>query len=151
VEDRRAQEIARKRAQAAQLRVQSDEALAKGDAAGCARLGDLAAIAEQAADILEAGEGAPPLQNTKQSRKMVGMTSAQRRERAGAIGMAQAEPGDAFQAAVQASKWKSANRYARERLKVSPAMLSRYRAGDYTVPEHVAKMVAADLGLKLGK
>lgn len=76
--DRRAQQIARLRSRAVELQAESDEALARGDAQGCARLADLAAIAEQAADLLEAGEGGTSLQKRHQSGTTEGMVSAAR-------------------------------------------------------------------------
>lgn len=89
MQDRRAQEIARIRAQAAQLRADSDAALARGDAAGCARSADLAAIAEMAADMLESGE--VPLRARSKMGTVGTMEAAQVRSKGASVSAAKTD------------------------------------------------------------
>lgn len=149
--DRRAREIERLEADAARLRAESSAARQRGDAPAAVQALNEALIVEEMAQLLRGGEAWPAkgLPSAPKTVKQTGMTSAQLRDRAGTIGAAK-KPRDKFQQALKASKWRSANRYARERLKISPGMLSRYRKGDFDVPDEVAAKILADFGLSIG-
>lgn len=92
------------------------------------------------------------LQNTKHARKVSGMTAEQKADRAGAIARARTRgTRDPLQKAIQRSDWRTHNRYARERLGISPAMLTRYKAGDYPVPARIRDLIRLDFALSIGK
>lgn len=96
----------------------------------------------------------PGLQNAKQRGRVGGkMTAAQKADRALAISEARTrgQDEDSLQAKIQASEWKTHNRYARERLGISPGMLTRYKAGDYPVPRNIQDLIRLDFGIRIGK
>jgi hypothetical protein len=90
------------------------------------------------------------LPNAKQSGKVGGMNSVQAADRAQAISKAKAGK-DPFLRAVSKSKWRSMNRYARQRLKKSPGMLTAYRQGTYPVPDDIQSKIFEDFGLRIGR
>lgn len=107
-------------------------------------------LAAEAVLLREEAEAASVLPNTKRRAKVTGMTDAQKADRAGAIAKARTRgTRDRLQRAIQASEWKTHNRYARERLSISPGMLTGYKNGTYPVPSGIADLVRLDFKLTL--
>lgn len=107
-------------------------------------------LVEMTSDLLRATTRRRALQNAKQSGKVGGMTSVQAADRAQAISKAKAGK-DEFLKAVSKSKWRSMNRYARQRLKKSPGMLTAYRQGTYPVPQDIQAKIFEDFGMRIGR
>lgn len=74
------------------------------------------------------------------------MTHGQIVKRGYAIALAKAQ-GSPLLLAIAGSKWKTAKRYATERLQVKPASLTQWHKGRAPVPGRVADLVAKDFGL----
>jgi hypothetical protein len=108
----------------------------------------LANVYEHAAAEMERIAGATGLPSPKRLGTLKGMTPGQIDKRARAIAGAHADKSkDPFLKALKKTEWRSMNRYARERLGISPAALTLYRQGKHPVPPAVAKQVKEDLGL----
>jgi hypothetical protein len=100
-----------------------------------------------AADIRAALQG---LQAIDPSGNLQQMTGAQLERRGKAIAKGHAaKSGDPLWKAITASKWGSQERYARDRLGVSPGSLSAYRSGATPCPRSVAQRIEKDLGVGL--
>jgi hypothetical protein len=74
------------------------------------------------------------------------LTPAQLARRGRAIARSRAGD-DKLLLAINGSKWGSQERYARERLGISPPSLQAYRDGKRPCPKAVADLVMADFGL----
>jgi hypothetical protein len=108
----------------------------------------LAEVYETAASEMERIAGGKGLPAPKRLGSLKGMTPGQMDKRARAIAGAHADKSkDPFLKALKKSDWRSMNRYATERLGISPASLTLYRQGKHPVPPAIAKQVKDDLGL----
>lgn len=88
------------------------------------------------------------LAEAESSASLQPVTGVQLQRRGKAIAKAHAAKSkDRLWQAIVASKWGSQERYARERLKVSPGSLSAYRSGATPCPRPVAAKVLADFGI----
>jgi hypothetical protein len=112
----------------------------------------LAEVYEAAATEMERLASASRLPKSKRLDSLIGMTPGQIDRRARAIAGAHADKTkDRFLQALKKSEWRSMNRYARDRLGISPAALTLYRQGVHPVPPAIAALVKADLGLPSDK
>lgn len=130
-------------AQIAGLRMLADAAERAGDTAQAATY--LRLRAHQMDKLRELEER---LQPAKSSGSLQPMTDAQlaRRGRSIARGKSKGTK-DRLWKAIVASKWGSQERYAPERLRVSPPSLNAYRKGDTACPRRVADLVNEDFGI----
>ena len=112
----------------------------------------LAEVYETAATEMERIANASRLPKSKRLDSLLGMTPGQMDRRARAIAGAHADKTkDRFLQAIKKSEWRSMNRYARDRLGISPAGLTLYRQGVHPVPPAIAARVKEDLGLPADK
>jgi hypothetical protein len=103
----------------------------------------------QAAAVLLGAALARDALNTKRRGKVGGMTAEQKLDRAHAIAKARTKRDkDKLQKAIEASEWRTHNRYAKE-LGISAGMLTGYKQGVYDVPEDVNSRIEADFGIRL--
>lgn len=121
-----------------------------------ARAGDIkgsVALAIEAEHLRRAAaELRQVLPNTKRRGNVTKMTDAQKADRALAIGKARTRGSkDRLQQSIQKSVWKTHNRYARERLGISPGMLTGYKNSSYPVPSRIADLIRLDFGLSIGR
>lgn len=93
-------------------------------------------------------EARAALKELESSANLQSVTGAQLERRGKAIAKAKASKSDdrLWKAIVQ-SRWGSQERYAKERLKVSPGSLSAYRSGNTPVPRAVVRQVEKDFDI----
>lgn len=135
-------------AEARDLVTQAEEATDRGEKDRALRL--YARAADRLMLAAEARAEEVGLRPERLNARVKGMTPEQRMSRAQAISQAKAKrTKDKFLKAVSKSQWKSANRYARERLGISPGMLTGYKDGEYAVPEAINTKIEADFEMRL--
>ena len=101
---------------------------------------------EMAAELVRLKKTALP--DFKSSDNLREMTGAQLQRRGRAIAASKnAKTKDKLLRAITASQWGSQERYAKERLRISPPSLAAYRNGTTACPATVAAKVLADFGI----
>lgn len=109
-----------------------------------------------AADMAEEREKVPPgkglpVGNNPSNISGEKVTAAQLKRRGAAVARGKAvKGGQPVSIAISTSKWKSQDRYAKERLRISQPALSRYIRGGLPCPRFVADAVKDDFGLDYG-
>jgi hypothetical protein len=142
------------RKKAAELDEEGKALLEKREPAEAAFKFAMAEVYETAADEMEriAASRGKRLPAAKRLASLKGMTPGQIDKRARAISGARADRAkDPFLKAIKKAGFRSMNSYARERLGISPGMLTLYRQGKHPVSPTVAKQVFEDLGLPADK